>query len=62
LAGVLDLEWTRDAEVLRARLEQPIEAGGDVVLTAAEEIAYQRVVTRFNRMWTLGNPLDRFTY
>lgn len=61
VAGVLDLEWTRDAELLRARLEQPVGAG-DVVLTAAEETAYQRVVTRFNRMWTLADPVDRFTY
>lgn len=60
LAGVLDLEWTRDTGLLRARLGQ-LEAG-DVVLTAAEETAYQRVVTRFNRMWTLGSPFDRFAY
>jgi len=62
VAGVLDLEWTRDAELLRARLEQPVAAAGDVVLTAAEETAYQRVITRFNRMWTLGSPFDRFAY
>ncbi len=62
VAGVLDLEWTPDAEVLRARLGQPVDAGGDVVLTAAEETAYQRVITRFNRMWTLGDPVERFTY
>jgi len=63
VAGVLDLEWTRDAETLRARLEQPVDgAGGDVVLTTAEETAYQRVITRFNRMWTLGSPFDRFAY
>ncbi len=56
VAGVLDLEWTRDAEILRARLDQPVDAAGDVVLTADEETAYQRVVTRFNRMWTLADP------
>jgi len=56
VAGVLDLEWTRDAELLRARLGQPVDAGGDVVLTAAEETAYQRVITGFNRMWTLAEP------
>ena len=61
VAGVLDLEWTRHAELLRARLEQPVDAG-DVVLTAAEETAYQRVITRFNRMWTLADPIERFTY
>jgi len=61
VAGVLDLEWTRDAELLRARLGRPVDAGGDVVLTAAEETAaYQRVITRFNRMWTLADPAERF--
>jgi len=64
VAGVLDLEWTRDAELLRARLGQLAadDAAGDVVLTAAEEAAYQRVVTRFNQMWTLADPVERFTY
>ncbi len=62
VAGVLDLEWTRDTELLRARLDQPVDAAGDVVLTAAEETAYQRVMTRFNRMWTLADPVDRFAY
>ncbi len=56
VAGVLDLEWTRDTELLRDRLEQPDDAAGDVVLTVAEETAYERVVTRFNRMWTLADP------
>jgi hypothetical protein len=62
VAGVLDLEWTHDAELLRARLGQLDTAAGDVVLTAAEETAYQRVITRFNRMWTLADPVERFTY
>ncbi len=62
VAGVLDLEWTSDTKLLRARLGQPGDAAGDVVLTAAEETAYQRVVTRFNRRWTLGSPFDRFAY
>ncbi len=62
VAGVLDLEWTEDAELLRARLDQPVHAAGDVVLTPAEETAYQRLVTRFTGMWTLGDPVDRFTY
>ncbi len=62
VAGVLDLEWTRDAEMLRDRLDRPVDAAGDVVLTAAEETAYQRVVARFNRMWTLADPVDRLTY
>jgi len=62
VAGVLDLEWTRDTELLRARLGRPVDAAGDGVLTAAEETAYQRVMTRFNRMWTLADPVDRFAY
>jgi len=33
-----------------------------VVLTVAEEAAYQRTVNRVNGMWTLGSGLDRFTY
>ncbi len=45
---MLDLEWTRDAEMLRAHLDQPVDSAGDVVLTAAQETAYQRVVTRSN--------------
>jgi len=35
---------------------------GDVVLTSVEEAAYQRLVTRFTGMWTLADPVDRFTY
>jgi len=63
VAGVLDLEWTTDAELLRARLEPAAgDTAGDVVLTPAEETAYQRLVTRFTGMWTLGDPVDRFTY
>ena len=26
------------------------------------ETAYQRVITRFNRIWTLADPVDRFAY
>jgi len=59
IAGLLDLAWTEDTELLRGRLEA---AAGDVVLTPAEEAAYQRTITRINGMWALGNPVDRFTY
>jgi len=59
VAGLLDLAWTGDAELLRARFEHP---AGDVVLTVAEEAAYQRTVTRLNGMWALGSGLDRFVY
>jgi len=63
VAGVAsDREWTRDAERRRARLEQSVDVTGDIVLTAAEEAAYQRVITRFDRMWTLADPVERFTY
>lgn len=60
VAGVLDLAWTPDAELLHARLDRSDTAS--VVLTAAEEAAYQRVITRFNQMWTLADPVERFTY
>jgi len=59
VAGLLDLAWTEDAELLRARLEH---TAGDVVLTVAEEAAYQRTVTRLNGIWALGSGLDRFSY
>lgn len=59
LAGVLDLAWTEDCELLRARIEP---APSDVTLSAAEEAAYQRTVTRISGMWALGDPVDRFTY
>ncbi len=49
-------------ELLRGRLGQPVDAARDVAPTAAEETAYQRVVSRFNRMWTLGDPVAHFTY
>jgi len=59
VARVLDLEWTRDAELLRARLEPAVantvgDAAVDVVLTRADETAYQRVVTRFTRVDSRG--------
>lgn len=59
VAGLLDLAWTEDAELLRARLEHRV---GDVVLTGAEEAAYQRTVTRLNGMWALGSSVDRLVY
>ena len=59
VAGLLDLAWTEDAELLRARLESAV---GDVAFTPGEEAAYQRTVTRLNRMWALGSAVDRFTY
>lgn len=58
--GLLDLAMTADTELLTARI-----AGAgrdDVVLTAAEAAAYERIADRFNGMWTLSDPLSRFLY
>jgi len=62
VAGLLDLEWTQDADVLHARLSAGDGRGGDVVLTDAEEAASQRTAERLNRMWALGSGLSRFLY
>jgi hypothetical protein len=59
LHGVLDLELTDEARLLLPRLRAT--AGGDVVLTLAEEAAYGRTVDRINTMWT-GSALDRWAY
>jgi hypothetical protein len=59
LHGVLDLELTDEARLLLPRLRTI--AGGDVVLTPAEEAAYGRTVDRINTMWT-GSALDRWVY
>ena len=58
--GLLDLASTADTELLTAR----IAAAGrdDVVLTAAEAAAYERIADRFNGMWALSDPLSRFLY
>jgi hypothetical protein len=34
----------------------------DVVLSPAEEAAYQRVADRLNRLWSYGSGVDRFRY
>ena len=57
LHGLLDLAWTADAQLLYDRIKY---STGDVVLTLAEEGAYQRTVDRLNAMCTLGSALDRF--
>jgi hypothetical protein len=59
LHGVLDLELTDDARALLPRLRA--SNVGDVVLTGAEEAAYNRTVDRINTMWT-GSALDRWAY
>ncbi|MBW0104315.1 hypothetical protein [Pseudonocardia sp. KRD291] len=58
--GLLDLADTAVTAALRGRL---VAAGGaDVVLTAAEDAAYARLVDRTNAMWTSSDPLDRWLY
>ena len=59
LHGLLDLAWTEDVQLLYDRITG---STGDVVLTPAEEAAYQRTIDRLNGMWTLGSAVDRFLY
>ena len=58
--GVLDLETTPDT----ARLTTILTSAGhaDVVLSAPDEAAYQRLAQRFNDMWTSGNDIHRSRY
>ena len=58
--GVLDLEPTDDTARLTAILTTA--GAGDVVLSPADEAAYQRLADRFNGMWTSSSGLDRFLY
>jgi hypothetical protein len=59
LHGLLDLAWTDDVALLYSRI---CAAGpADVVLTSAEEAAYQRTAGRFDGMWTPGSGAIRFT-
>ncbi|HEV7826754.1 MAG TPA: hypothetical protein VGP02_17815 [Mycobacteriales bacterium] len=53
LHGLLDLAWTGDVELLDVRMT---EAGavGVLVLSSAEEAAYQRTAARFAAMWGAG--------
>jgi hypothetical protein len=60
LAGLLDLAPDRDSELLAALTGEDQDA--DVVLAEDSEAAYQRYVTRANRMWQLGDPLARWAY
>lgn len=58
--GLLDLAPTADC----TRLATLVAAAGDtdLVLTAADEAAYNRTVDRFNNIWALRNGLDFFLY
>ncbi len=60
LAGLLDLAPDRDSEMLAALVDG--QADIDITLTPGSEAAYQRYVTRANRMWTLADPLARYLY
>ena len=60
-AGVLDLEWAPEMQLLHARLATA-PPGADVVLNEAEEAAYQATADRLNGMWALGSDVDRILY
>jgi hypothetical protein len=59
LHGVLDLELTDDTRLLLPRLRASL--AGDIVLTPAEDPAYNRTVDRINTMWS-GSVIDRWAY
>jgi hypothetical protein len=58
--GLLDLEVTADTTLLTARLEAA--AGAGVVLTRSEELAYERLATRFNGLWAADDGVAPFLY
>jgi hypothetical protein len=57
---LLDLAPDRETEILTALIGD--DPGGDVVLSPADEAAYQRYAARANHMWSLGDPLARYLY
>jgi hypothetical protein len=61
LHGLLDLAPTEDTEALRAAADARTDDLA-LVLTADQEAAYQRTVSRLNSMWALGDPLSRWQY
>ncbi|MEU7002570.1 hypothetical protein [Nonomuraea sp. NPDC046570] len=61
LAALLGLAATDDSKLLCGRLAAAGPAD-DVVLTAGQQDAYQRTVTRLNAMWALGDPAERYHY
>lgn len=61
LAGVLDLQADDDSRALGEALTAA-GPGADVVLTPELEQAYGRFVDRFNAMWALSTPLNRWQY
>jgi hypothetical protein len=58
--GLLDLAVTTDTMLLTARLDAA--AGDDVVLTRGEELAYERLATRFNSLWAADDGVAPFLY
>jgi hypothetical protein len=58
LHGLLDLEWTDDVDMLHTRISAA--GSSDVVLTSAEEAAYQRTAGRFDAMWAAGSGVTSF--
>jgi hypothetical protein len=58
--GLLDLAVTTDPMLLTARLEAA--AGDDVVLTRGEELAHERLATRFNSLWVADDDAAPFLY
>lgn len=60
LAGLLDLAWTADADLLAPRI-RATACGTHVWLTDAEEAAYGRLADRLNTM-TTGSGVDRWLY
>lgn len=61
LAGLLDLAPTPQSQLLVDRLTG-VRPGDDVVLTVAEELAYEHTADRMNAMWGLGSAAARALY
>lgn len=61
VVAVLALAPDEDTRQLTRRLAATAP-GADVVLTVAEEAAYQRVANRLNLLLAAADPLDRFKY
>jgi hypothetical protein len=60
LAGLLDLAWTPDAQLLAPALSRR-GPGRDVVLTEIEHACYERVADRINAM-AIGDTLSPWLY
>lgn len=67
LAGVLRLPWDDDTELLAKRIGPlPAESAAaplaEILLTASELAAYQRIATRIASTWHEGDPLEALVY